>query len=299
MNYKRKNELIVVIGETGVGKTYRTLQEIKYYLKDNTDTGKKARKVLVFDTNDDDFVQFRSVSPENIIKLTHPIPRRIRPYNDRGRRMDKTEKKEVVKKILNHYQDGLLVLDDMDDYMTFEKGQDMVSALITLRHRGVDFIFSHQSLGKVAKTAWQNASWLRLHHQVDNPKDYKDRIPKYPLVRIAQHIVEEQYELAYRKFKEGEISDFEFKYRSSFFVYVNIRKQRIIGCSRAAFIRAAKKFIEQEQEGQIRMLLKETHFKNNQPIYKNRNEALIKLIADYLRYHETVKTIPFNQHNAA
>jgi len=298
MSYKRKNELIVVIGETGVGKTYRTLQEIKFYLKDNTDTGKKARKVLVFDTNDDDFVQFRSVSPNDIMKLKQPTPRRIRPYTENGRRMNKPEKKEVVKKILNQYKDGLLVLDDMDDYMTFEKGQDMVSALITLRHSGVDFIFSHQSLGKVAKTAWQNCSWLRLHHQVDDPKDYKDRIPKYPLVRIAQHIVEEQYELAYRKHKEGTISDFEFKYRSSYFVYINVRKQRIIGCSRAAFIRAAKKFIEQEQGSKLRMLLKETHFKTHQPLYKNRNEALIKLISDYLRYHEDVKTIPFSKHVA-
>ena len=296
MKKSRQNMLTLVCGETGVGKTYRNLQEIKYYLKDNPVSGKKGRKVLAFDTNDDDYTSFKTVSPEQLYRLSALRPRRIRPYNKDGSPMGNPEKKEVVKKILKYFRNGLIILDDIDDYMTFEKGQDLVSSLCTLRHKGVDIIFTHQTIGKISKTAWQNCTWLRLHHQVDDILEYKSRIPKYPIVRIATLIVDEQYDLAYSKFTRGEISEDEFEKRASFFVYVNLRKQRLRGCSRAAYIRAVKKFIDQEEGRKLRMMLSERTFTVDSTFrYKNRNEAVVKLITDYLRFHEPNTGSPFQQ----
>ena len=282
---ERQPMMMLVGGETGVGKTYRNKQEIKHYMMDNLVMGKKGRKVLAFDTNDDDYPQFRTVSPNHLKALTKVSSRRIRPFNTDGSPMDNDEKKEVITKIMKHYKNGLVVLDDIDHYMTGAKGQSMIGALCTVRHKGIDIVLTHQSVAKITTSEWQNCTWLRLHHQVDDVTRYRERIPKYQMVRIGQLIVDEQYELCSNAFAEGKITEQEYKIQKSFFVYVNMREQRVKGCSRAAFIRACKKFIDQEESRKVKMLLNEEDFEGNN-VYKTKNEAIVKLISDKLRYHE-------------
>lgn len=276
---------MITCGETGVGKTYRSRKEGKVYLHDLPDNGKLGRKILAFDTNDDDYTQYPTVDPDQLHKLKENRPRRIRPFNKDGTPMGKEDKKEVVRKILRYYKNGLILLDDIDEYMSGEKGGDMIGALCTMRHKGVDIIFTHQSLSKITTTAWQNCTWLRLHHQVDDVSRIKERVPKYAIVRIAQLIVDEQYDLAYDKYINKEITEEEFAIRSSYFVYVNLRKQRLRGCSKAAFVRACKKYIDQEENRKLRMMLNEQK-SNGKPVYANRMEAVLKLISDLLRYWE-------------
>ena len=281
--FQRQPMVLLVCGETGVGKTFRNKLEIKQYLRDEPATGKRGRKVLAFDTNDDDYPEFRTVSPNHLQAMTKVAARRIRPFNGDGSPMDDEQKREVVAKILHHYRNGLLVLDDIDHYMTGAKGQSMIGALCTVRHKGLDILLTHQSIAKITTSEWQNCTWLRLHHQVDDVTRYRDRIPKYHLVRIAQLIIDEQYELAMHAFRNGKIDELTFRKRKSFFLYVNMRKQAILGCSRKAYVKACKKFIDQEQGRKVKMMLSECNFKNN-PIYRNRNEAVVKLISDYLYF---------------
>ncbi len=281
---ERQPMIMLVCGETGVGKTYRNKQEIKHYMMDNLIVGKKGRKVLAFDTNDDDYPSFRTVSPDHLGKLTKVSARRIRPFNSDSTPMDNDEKKQVITKIMKFFKNGLVVLDDIDHYMSGAKGQSMIGALCTVRHKGIDIILTHQSVAKITTSEWQNCTWLRLHHQVDDVTRYRDRIPKYEIVRIAQLIVDEQYELSSSAFAKGAITEQEYKVQKSFFVYVNMREQRIKGCSRTAFIRACKKYIDQEESKKIRMLLNEEDFDGNK-IYETKNEAIVKMITDKLRYH--------------
>ncbi|GAA0892608.1 hypothetical protein GCM10009122_22870 [Fulvivirga kasyanovii] len=288
---ERQPAIFLVCGETGVGKTYRNKLEILNYMKDNLETGKKGRKALAFDTNDDDY-QYVTVSPDHLKAMNNVQARRIRPFNPDGSPMDDDQKKEVVAKILKHFRNGLIILDDIDHYMSGGRGQAMIGALCTIRHKGIDILLTHQSIAKITTTEWQNCFWLRLHHQVDDVTRYRERIPKYYLVRIAQLIVDEQYNLASDAFAQGMIDEVEFKKRKSFFIYVNIRNQKIRGCSRAAFIRAAKKYIDQEESRKIKMMLLERDF-DDKPVYKTRNDAIVKLISDYLRYHETNTSSPF------
>ena len=288
---ERQPMIMLVCGETGVGKTYRNKQEIKHYMMDHLVMGKKGRKVLAFDTNDDDYPQFRTVSPNHLKALTKVSSRRIRPFNADGSPMDNDEKKEVITKIMKHYKNGLVVLDDIDHYMTGAKGQSMIGALCTVRHKGIDIVLTHQSVAKITTSEWQNCTWLRLHHQVDDVTRYRERIPKYQMVRIGQLIVDEQYELCSNAFAMGKITELEYKIQKSFFVYVNMREQRIKGCSRAAFIRACKKFIDQEESRKVKMLLNEQDFDGNN-IYKTKNEAIVKMISEKLRYHEDELSSP-------
>lgn len=278
--------VMLIIGEMGVGKTYRTNQEIKLYMRDNSATGKKGRKVLAFDTNGHDYPTFRTVSPNYIKALTKVAARRILPFKEGRKAMSNIEKREVAEKIVNHFKNGLVVLDDTDSYMTGAKGQSLIGALTTVRHKGIDILFSHQSLGKVTTTQFQACTWIRLHHQVDPITKYKDRIPNYPIVRIAQLIINEQYDLCSRAMDEGKFAtEEEYKKQRSFFVYIDMRRRKVSGCTRAAYIRACKRFIDQEEKSTIRMMLNERDF-YDKPIYPNRNAAIIKLIADYLRYHD-------------
>ncbi len=288
--YRRENTvrepmIMLVCGETGVGKTYRNKMEIESYMRDNPLIGKKGRKVLAFDTNDDDYTAFQTVNPDYIRALSRVAPRRIRPYNKDGSPMDAIQKKEVVHKIVTFFTGGMLVLDDIDHYMVGAKGQSMIGALCTVRHKGIDVLLTHQSIAKITTSEWQNCTWLRLHHQVDEITKYKERIPKYAMVRIAQLIVDEQYDLAAKAYAEGRLSKAAYAVQKSFFLYINMREQKIVGCSRAAFIRSAKRYIDQEENRKVRMYLQERGF-NGKPVYKNRNEVVVKLILDYLRYHQ-------------
>ncbi len=284
---ERQPMIMLVCGETGVGKTYRNKQEIKHYMMDHLVIGKKGRKVLAFDTNDDDYPEFKTVSPNHLKALTKVSSRRIRPFNGDGSPMDNEEKKQVITKIMKHYKNGLVVLDDIDHYMTGAKGQSMIGALCTVRHKGIDVLLTHQSVAKITTSEWQNCTWLRLHHQVDDVTRYKERIPKYQMVRIGQLIVDEQYELSATAFESGKLSERDYKIQKSFFVYVNMREQRITGCSRAAFIRACKKYIDQEEQKKVRLMLNEQDFEGN-TIYKSKHEAIVKLIAEKLRYHQEI-----------
>jgi len=283
---EREPMIMLVCGETGVGKTYRSRQEILHYLKDDPTTGKKGRKVLAFDTNSHDYPLFKTVEPQYIKALTKVSARRILPYNKDGSPMSDDEKKEVVENILRHFKNGLIVLDDIDHYMVGAKGQSMIGTLCTVRHKGIDILFTHQSIAKITTSQWQGCSWLRLHHQVDDVTRYKNRIPSYELVRIAQLIVNEQYDIAVDAFKKQQLEKSQYVKQKSFFVYVDMRGKRIKGCSKQAFIRATKKFIDQEQHAELKKMMHERHFKTGTPIYKNRNEALIKLIKNYLNFFQ-------------
>ncbi len=153
-------------------------------------------------------------------------------------------------------------------FMAGAKGQSMIGALCTVRHKGIDVLLTHQSIAKITTSEWQNCTWLRLHHQVDEIIKYRERIPKYAMVRIAQLIVDEQYDLASKAYADGRLSTSQYAVQKSFFLYINMRQQKIIGCSRAAFIRSAKRYIDQEESRKVRMYLNERDFNGN-PIYKN------------------------------
>lgn len=291
---ERQPMLMLVCGETGIGKTRRSLLELFKYLKDNPTTGKVGRKILGFDANGDDFPMFKTVNLDYIGRLTRVQARRILPINPDGTPMTLEEKRDVVGEIVKQFKNGLIVLEDPDKYMVGAKGQTVVGLLTTNRHSGLDIIMSHQSIAKISTTSWQNCTTLRLHHQVDDISRYKNRIPNYFIVRIASFIVNEQYNNATEALHRGEISADEYKYYRSFFVYVDMRKLRIRGCTKGAFIRACKKYIDTEESRTIKNMLQERDGKDK-PLYATRQDAVLHLIAKYIRHHENVETSPLEE----
>lgn len=281
----RQPMLMLVCGETGIGKTYRTVQEIAQYVKDNRSSGKKARKVLAFDVNDDDFTMFPTVHPDHLNEFKQPIARRVRPLTKHGAMMTLSEKRLVAEQMVANFKSGLLVLEDIDKFMVGAKGQAVVGILCANRHSDLDILISHQSIAKITTTEWQNATWLRLHKQVDDIYRYRGRIPNYSLVRIATFIIEEQYDLANKAFEQGQINELEFLIRKSYFLYVDMRRLKLHGCSRKAFIRAAKRYVDQEEGRKIKMLLQETDA-HGKALYMTRTDAVMACINSLLRHHQ-------------
>jgi hypothetical protein len=273
----RQPMLMLVCGETGVGKTFRNILEIENYLRNNPILARIGRKVLIFDVNDDDYECYMTVSPDHIRDLRIIRARRIRPLTSTGEIMSLIEKRDMVERMVKQFTDGLLVLEDLDKYMVGAKGQTIVGLLTTNRHSGLDIMISHQSIAKITTTEFQNCTWLRLHKQVDDITRYRNRIPNYFLVRIATLIVEEQYLI-------GNVR---------FFVYVNMRKLRVRGCSQPAYIRACKKYLDTEENGMIRRMMMERDFKGRL-IYKDRNQVVVKLIDELLRYYESSYESPID-----
>jgi hypothetical protein len=156
----------------------------------------------------------------------------------------------------------------LDKYMTGAKGQTIVGLLTTNRHSGLDIMISHQSIAKITTTEFQNCTWIRLHKQVDDLSRYRNRIPNYFIVHIASLIVEEQYLLR----------------NIRFFVYIDMRKLIIKGCSSEAFIRACKKYIDTEENSLIKRMMLERDT-DGKLMYKTRNEVTIKLIGELLRHY--------------
>ena len=287
--HERQQVLIVVCGETGVGKTYTNHLEINNYVKGNPRIKREGRKVLAFDVNDDDYTSFPTAKISQIQNMEEIIPKRIRPYTKTGGNMLGSEKRALVKELARRFKKGMLVLDDIDKYMTGARGQDMKDLLTTNRHNDIDIMISHQSLAKVSTTEWENITWLRLHHQVDDISRYENRIPNYFIVCIATYIIDENYDKANYEFSRGRINEQEYKARKGFCVLIDMRTLRIRGVSKYRFIRAAKKFIDHHQSRKVRMLLQERDFKNK-PVYKNRNAAIMHLVDIYLRNYEPNKT---------
>jgi hypothetical protein len=86
MHDRREPILMCATGKKGVGKTYTTMRLIEDYTKPNKKTGKKARKVLIYDINME-YTEFKAISVKDIKK-------------QQGKGQGKTRKARIIKKVV-------------------------------------------------------------------------------------------------------------------------------------------------------------------------------------------------------
>ena len=87
-------------GKKGVGKTFTTMQLINSYIKPNKSTGKKARKVLIYDINME-YTDYKAISVKDVANFTRSPKievRRVLPMTAEG----KIATLEQMIDILNH-----------------------------------------------------------------------------------------------------------------------------------------------------------------------------------------------------
>jgi len=199
---QREPQLIVVTGQKGVGKTYTTTQRINSYIQPNPQTGKNPRKVLIFDVNQE-YEQYKAIAIEDVARFTaqqRPEIRRVLPFDEEGKLADIDGRVTIMRQILSDYSGGLLLLEDINQYLLDTNTQDIIGVLCTNRHRDLDIIIHLQSLSPVTTRMWQNCSVVRFHKQLDDIQRYENRIPNFELFKIGQILVDTQYKNGNKRF---------------------------------------------------------------------------------------------------
>jgi hypothetical protein len=182
-------------GKKGVGKTYTTMNLIKSYIKGNKKTGKKARKVLIYDINME-YTDFKAISVKDIPNFTRQSKievRRVLPILDNGRMATLSDMLVILNQIIENFRGGMLILEDINRYLIASKTTDVIGLLATNRHRDLDIICHFQSLSALDPRMWQNTTFVRFHYQIDDVKRYAQRLPNFELFKIAQCLVEFKY----------------------------------------------------------------------------------------------------------
>jgi hypothetical protein len=202
---QREPLLIIATGTKGVGKTYETCHVIENYIKSNEKTGKKARKVLIFDINmeytagtcKDNGVTFEAkiLDIKDLPKWTKQSRvevRRIVPKDENGRLLNIDGMVKMLDRILYYYRGGLLVLEDINRYLVDTRTAEIIGTMATNRHRDLDIYIHLQSLAPVTTRMWQNTQVIRFHKQADDINRYKQRIPNAELYFIAEKLVNQK-----------------------------------------------------------------------------------------------------------
>jgi hypothetical protein len=192
---RREPILMCATGKKGVGKTYTTMQLINSYIKPNKGTGKKARKVLIYDINME-YTEYKAISVKDVANFTRSPKievRRVLPMTAEGKIATLEQMIDILNTIITNYRGGLLILEDINRYLIQAKTVEIIGLLATNRHRDLDIICHFQSLSALDPRMWQNTTFVRFHYQIDDVKRYAQRLPNFELFKIAQCLVEFKY----------------------------------------------------------------------------------------------------------
>jgi hypothetical protein len=240
----REPLLIVGIGKKGVGKSYTTERMIESYISGNPSKGTPGRRALILDVNDE-YSNIRAIRVEDVpLFSVHPQieVRRIRPFLDNGVKMSLDDVAQALFTILNTYRNGLLLVEDINKYISDTMPNDLVGAICTNRHIGVDIILHYQSIGRITSKVWQNVNVLRMHKFTDTVKRHKHKYEdKFEYLSIAENIINKRYD-------EGD---------KRFYLFADIDNEKVYGkFGKDEYEAATTKFIQDNYANLISPLLK-------------------------------------------
>lgn len=192
----REPKLGVGVGRKGVGKSFQTEKMIDLYIQGNPAKGVDPRRALILDVNDE-FTKYRALKLSDVRRFSaHPTieARRIRPFMESGQRMTIREIQDTLFKILNEYRGGLLLIEDINRYVSDSLPNDLIGAICTNRHTDTDIIMHFQSIGRISPKIWQNINWIRFHKNTDSVDRHKDKFQdKYEYLKLAEILVNHKY----------------------------------------------------------------------------------------------------------
>lgn len=212
----REPLLGVAVGKKGVGKTYTTNIMLQQYVQGNPAKGIPGRRALILDVNDE-FSHVKAISLKDIVKFSvHPIVelRRIRPFLPNGNRMTLDKIAETLFVILEQYRGGLLLIEDINRYISDSLPKDIEGAICTNRHVDLDIVMHFQSIGRITPKIWQNCNWMRFHKNLDSVDRHQNKFEdKYELMKIVEGLVNNEYQDGNKRFYQ----------------YVNLDEMKLIG----------------------------------------------------------------------
>ena len=213
----REAFLIAAIGKKGIGKTFQTIKMLKSYVIGNPAKGVQGRKVLIFDVNDE-YQEFAPIALADVqLFSVHPTIeiRRVRPFHPNGKKMTLDELGETLFFILDTYRNGLLLIEDVNKYISDNMPNDLIGAVCTNRHIGLDIILHYQSIGRISTKVWQNVNMIRFHKITDTVEKHRKKFDdKFDFLFLAQAMINYNYYQLNNK---------------RYFLYIDIDNEKIIG----------------------------------------------------------------------
>jgi hypothetical protein len=243
----REPLLLVGIGKKGVGKSYTTERIIESYVRGTAKT--PPRRALIIDVNDE-YYNIKAIRLQDVALFSaHPIieVRRIRPFHDDGTKMGLDDIAQALFQVLSTFKNGLLLVEDINKYISDTMPNDLVGAICTNRHIGVDIILHYQSIGRITSKVWQNVNAIRMHKFTDSVKRHKHKYEdKFEYLSIGELIINKRYE-------EGD---------KRFFLYADIDNEKIYG-----------NFTQEEFEYAINLFIQHNYSNLIAPLLKARTET--------------------------
>jgi hypothetical protein len=206
----------------------------------------KGRKVLIMDTNGEYTVdQFEQNGHPNFpvktigVKDVHAWSRsslvECRRIDMKSLHID--DKLKILSYIMQVIRNCTIVLEDINTITTdVNHMKNIVSAVVNLRHKGVDVIISYQSLRAVEPRILSNSKWIRLHHSLGDIMDIKGKLDAPDVAKIAQLIINTRYRSGDTRFflyiynanqkARGDFSEDEFKKATKQFLSLKPKKVR-------------------------------------------------------------------------
>jgi hypothetical protein len=240
----REPKLGAVVGKKGVGKSFTTAKMLEQYVRGDIAKGIAGRRVLIFDVNDE-YSGVQAISVQNVKAFSaHPIVeiRRIRPLHENGQQMTLNQLADVLMVILQEYRGGLLLIEDINKYISDSLPNDLIGAICTNRHIDLDIIMHFQSIGRLTPKIWQNLNWIRFHKNGDSVEKHEKKLDdKYEICKIAEHMVNQQY----------------FKGNNRYYLYVDLDDEKIYGnYTKAMVTDAIEQFIAENHSKIIAPLIR-------------------------------------------
>jgi len=182
------------IGGTGAGKTWDNMKFIREVYSNPKNPN--ARKTLIYDVNEE-HPDIKSILPKDIpafVKQKTIEIRRVIPRDEKtGRELGLNEKFDLLADIINNYmfRNGLLYLEDLNNYSLGVQSTELVNLLTTNRHKLLDIFIALQTFRALPPRLWGNINVLKIHKTNDTPFQAKirDQIEGHMEVLRIAHIM--------------------------------------------------------------------------------------------------------------
>lgn len=196
----------------GGGKTYQNMHILAKYVKDKIDVKVRGRKCLIFDSNGEytteefakngipDFTA-KKIALKDVRNWSRDsrVPSECRRIDAKS--LNIAEKKEALEYVISNIVDCMLVMEDINTYITkITHMEQIVGKIVSLRHIGVDVLISFQSIRAIEPRIWQNSRWVRLHFISDNIDEAKNKVTNYQLFKIAEIMIKLRYQKGDNRF---------------------------------------------------------------------------------------------------
>ncbi len=276
MGNDREASLGIAIGQKGVGKSYTTLVMIQRVLKVN------KRKVLILDVNNEfgnvkkdqneGFDNIRAIDLNDVRKWCFNgiiEARRISPMKEGGGNMSLKEIAAALGVILENFQNGLLLIEDITKIISDSLPADLIGKICTQRHVACDVILHFQSVGKMAHPKlYANCNWIRMHKTKDTIDRHEKKFGEdVTHLYLAEKLVHLQYEGGNKRF----------------FVFIDNDMGFITGkFNKQMFLEAIHGYL-QDNVGIITREVNKIDVVSGRLIHKDRNTAFKFLVDKYMK----------------